>query len=277
VILVTGGTGTIGRGLVKAIKKELGGEVKILTRQKDLSQKNNDFIYWDPPRYLPQMSHLNIEGVIHLAGHPVFKIWTWRYIRKMLESRVTTLLILKEQIKREGIKLKFFIGMSSIAIYHKWGFLKRITQEWESSSLTMQEISEKVLIMRTGVVISPYGGLVKIMNKMLRLFPVVPVPTRKSFYWIDYRDLNNAVINFVKNDNNENVQILNFFNPEPLYYSDFIRVVLNITGIKHRFCIPVIPEPPYIINHSYSTIKFQHTDIRESVSHALASPPPTPP
>ena len=71
-ILITGGTGLIGRKLVNVLNNKTQYNVFVLTRNKSLSEKNSKYIYWEPLNGILDLKKIdNLDAVIHLAGESI--------------------------------------------------------------------------------------------------------------------------------------------------------------------------------------------------------------
>ena len=92
-IFITGGSGFIGRFLVKELT-EKGHEVNILTRiiqAGHILPEGAIFTEGDPSRPGPwQEKVADYEAVINLAGASLFKRWTKKYKKEILDSRINT-------------------------------------------------------------------------------------------------------------------------------------------------------------------------------------------
>lgn len=272
-ILVAGGTGTIGKGLLPILRK-IGTDVGVLTRNKELHKKNPDkFFLWDPLRYIdPILQRKEITGIIYLAGFPVWKIWHPLYLKKMYKSRAGGTLFLRSKMAEWGKRLHFFIGMSSIAIYYSHGFLKNLTIKWEQATRTMEKVANSILILRTGIVISPHGGMLPIMCKMGKICPFLPVPFQPSFYWIDYRDLNEVILRhfFKEHSIQGGVSIINCFNPVPLRWTTALKTLRMIAGLPWGRPFPILPEPGYIIEKKFFPEEgFKYTSFEDTLKDFL--------
>src|SRR5687767_1796508 len=83
-IAITGSSGLIGSATLRALQAR-GDEVIRIVRPGSRSQG----ITWDPGAGRVDTSALEgIDAMVHLAGQSIAGIWTSRYRRKILESRV---------------------------------------------------------------------------------------------------------------------------------------------------------------------------------------------
>ncbi len=244
-ILVTGGTGTIGTGFLLSQDNKAG--YLVLTR-KDTSILAGEInaIRWNPPHIPQELSNYDIEGVIHLAGYPVWRIFSPFYFKKMRQSRIDTILAIANFFRKQGRKLKFLIGMSSIAIYHRWGYLKKLTEKWEMAYHHLTDVFENITLLRTGIVISPYGGFVPLLVRYASSFRIVPVPYSKTFYWIDWTSLNRIIENSLNYPGGK-IVFVNCFHRNPQSFPEAVRKILMFAAVR-ALVLAVVPSPSYSID-----------------------------
>ena len=89
-ILITGGTGLIGKALVQHLHKK-NYRVIILTRslKGHVADERTEYALWDPAAgTIDAAAVQRADGIIHLAGAGVMdKKWTPEYKKQILESR----------------------------------------------------------------------------------------------------------------------------------------------------------------------------------------------
>ena len=147
-VLVSGGTGLIGKELIKTLEKN-GHYVKYLTRTL-----NNGGIPWNPEEgNLDSQALKGFDAVVHLAGeniagkNPIQGRWTKDRKDKIRESRVKGTRLLSEALARLENPPKVFISASAIGFYGDRGdeklfedstigkgFLAEVCQEWEKET-----------------------------------------------------------------------------------------------------------------------------------------------
>ena len=106
-VFVTGGTGLIGRALVKGMLSD-GYEVTVLTRQSLES--------YGRLQYVQSLSDIpeGLDAVVNLAGAGLAdKRWSEGYKREILDSRITLTRDLVDQLSVKGMP-KVFVSGSAI-------------------------------------------------------------------------------------------------------------------------------------------------------------------
>ena len=169
-ILVTGGTGLIGKHLCKLLHNK-GFQVLILSRTKSTNQS---IYYWNiNDNYIDEEAIITANYIIHLAGAGIDdKRWTKNRKQELIDSRIKSTSLLFRYIKSYNPNLKGFISASAIGYYgtvtsnriyneeDKPGsdFLASVCKLWEQSTLQFTSINIRSVIFRTGVVFSKDGG-----------------------------------------------------------------------------------------------------------------------
>lgn len=201
-IILTGGTGTIGRRLTSALEKS-GNQVYILTR--NLKPDNKKHIFWDPEKGILDPKDLaDTESIIHLAGAGVADHrWTLAYKEEIMNSRILGTRLLANTLVKANHKLKSFVSASAVGIYgtHPTGrvsedypaadnFLARVCLAWEEETKAILNLGIPVSIARIGIVLSYEGGFVKEIGKLAKWGLAAPLGNGKmNVPWIHIDDL----------------------------------------------------------------------------------------
>ncbi|MBU6432213.1 MAG: TIGR01777 family oxidoreductase [Nitrospirae bacterium] len=206
-IVVTGGTGFIGRPLCASLTQE-GHLVTLLTRRKEEAQRSCGstvmVVEWNG-KEAGAWEH-SLEGadaVISLAGAPIADArWTDARKRLLIESRVLTTRLLVEALSRRSSKPRTLISASGIGYYgasddrvldegaaRGQGFLADLCLQWEAEALRTAQFGMRVVIVRTGMVLEQDGGALPKMLLPFRLFAGGPImPGTQWVSWIHRRD-----------------------------------------------------------------------------------------
>jgi len=192
-ILVGGGTGFIGREVVKLFEK-LDYNIMIISRKKKgtsggLAKHVLSMETWNDETYNKNhdtMSWIDIEedglplgtvAVVNTAGQNVLdplRRWSPGFRQNVYNSRVNTNHLLAKAIARSKVKPKAFVHMSGVGFYPPGpeiqdessegghhDFLARLVTDWERAAQLPPEIPTRVVSLRSGVVLGRNGGLVQ--------------------------------------------------------------------------------------------------------------------
>lgn len=181
-ILLTGGTGLIGRHLIPRLL-ELGHSVTVSTRHPDTARARLDprVTLW---RDFEGHHHLNdIDAVINLAGEPIAdKRWTAEQKQRLCHSRWDLTQRLVGLIHASDTPPSVLISGSAIGYYGDLGevvvteeepphneFTHKLCARWEQIACEAQSERTRVCLLRTGVVLAPRGGILGKMTPAFKL------------------------------------------------------------------------------------------------------------
>lgn len=202
VVLITGAGGMIAKELSKKLSKEY--EVRLLTRKK----KHHNEFEWDIDRQtIDESAFENVSHIIHLAGANISeKRWTDERKKQLISSRVESAKLLLNILRKKNIRLKSFISASGINYYGTMtsekifteqdppgnDFLSEVVILWEKASddFKEQNLAERVVKMRTAVVLSEKDGALKKMVPTIKNYIGSPLGTGKQYMpWIHIKDI----------------------------------------------------------------------------------------
>lgn len=213
-ILVTGGTGLIGKSLC-ALLKEKGHNVFILSRTRN---NNPTTYYWNlEENYIDEEAIQLSDYIIHLAGENIAeKRWTKKRKLQLIYSRVATTEFLFKKVQELNPKLKGFIAASGIGYYGAItsnkiylennkpynDFLSEVCINWEEASKKFILIGIRTILLRTGVVLTKNGGALEKMSLPIKYgFGAVLGSGKQYIPWIHIEDLCAMYLWVLENEN----------------------------------------------------------------------------
>ena len=259
-IIVTGGTGFIGRALCTALSEE-GHRVTILTRTSGgaapLFGNTMLSVEWNGRDTGPWEQALEgADAVINLAGAPIADA-RWTNARKQIltDSRVFTTRLLARALSRRSSKPATFISASGIGYYgpsddrlldegvaRGTGFLADLCLAWEAEAMRAAEFGARVVILRTGMVLEADGGALAKMLIPFKLFAGGPImPGTQWVSWI-HRNDHIGLIQWALANNHVSGP-LNAVAPEPVTMKTFCEV---LGRVLHR--PSWLPVPGFALN-----------------------------
>ncbi len=203
-ILITGGSGIVGKHLSKRLK-ERGYSVAILSRKK--IQIAGVLVYtWDLMNSeIEEKAINNVDYMIHLAGANIGKSrWTKARKRLIVDSRIKTTELIFKKVKEQNKSLKVFISASAIGYYGAISsdkifketdlpsndFLGNTCKEWEDAVDRFKELKIRTVKIRTGVVLTKKDGALSKMIAPIEMGIGSAIGSGKQYLpWIHIDDL----------------------------------------------------------------------------------------
>jgi uncharacterized protein (TIGR01777 family) len=210
---VTGATGTIGQALVRELR-ERGDEVTALSRdaERAASSLGTRALEWRQPKEEPPPpeSLRGHDAVVHLLGETVARRWTDDAKREIRDSRVLATRQLVSALGRlpAAERPAVLVSQSAAGFYGARGdellseeapagddFLASVVRDWEAEALKAAQLGLRVVVARTGVVLSPEGGALEKMLPFFKLGIGGPVAGGKQYVpWVHLDDVVGALV-----------------------------------------------------------------------------------
>jgi uncharacterized protein (TIGR01777 family) len=176
-VLVTGATGLLGSALCDALLAR-GDEVVGLSRDPARGRPKNPTVNWHAWQAAierpPEQALADVDAVVNLIGEPIDQRLTDQAKVRIRESRLVGTRNLLQAIEAAPSKPRVFIGQSAIGYYGDRGakivdeesqpgegFTAEIPVDWEAAEREAEGIVPRVVIFRTGLVLTKHGGLLK--------------------------------------------------------------------------------------------------------------------
>jgi uncharacterized protein (TIGR01777 family) len=182
-VLVTGASGFIGSALCDALL-ERGDTVVGLTRDPERARHGNPVILWHPwqPHLErpPADAFEGVEGVVNLVGERIDQRWNEESKRRIMESRRTATHNLVGTIAGLERRPRVLVSQAAIGYYGDRGdeavdestapgdgFDSEVVREWEKAAHEVEGSGVRLVVVRTGHVLDPRGGM---LGRMLPPF-----------------------------------------------------------------------------------------------------------
>ncbi|MES2565433.1 MAG: TIGR01777 family oxidoreductase [Bacteroidota bacterium] len=252
VILITGGTGLVGKALTERLLAE-NHEVRLLSRNPKPTKTIKSF-YWNLEKNeIDEKALHDVTHVVHLAGTGIAdKRWTSDRKKEIIDSRVNSMKLLTSEIINQNIRLTSFVGASAIGFYGMNtseknylesdysgnDFLSDVCVQWENSYNSIAEFSTKTCIVRTGVVLSKHGGALKKLIPLFKLGLGSALGNGKQYMpWIHIEDLVSVYMKTLFDP--EYIGIYNAVSLEHICNKDFSKQLAK--SLSRPFFMPAVP------------------------------------
>lgn len=255
-VLITGGTGMIGKALTQALI-ERGFNVIILTRSINEKQKTkNDklsYAVWDVAKQtIDKNAFARADYIVHLAGaNFADKRWNEKVKNEIVSSRVDSAKLIVESLKTISNKVKTVISASGISWYGADDkkvskpftetdppandFMAETCKQWEAAIEPASFLGKRLIKFRIGPVLSTDGGAyVEFKNPVKFGVAGIIGNGKQIISWIHIDDLVRAILFSMETEQMEGVY--NAVSPKPASNEELILEIAKSTG---NFFIPI--------------------------------------
>lgn len=325
-IVMSGASGFLGSHLVKDLTKDGHQVIRLVRREA----RGPDEQPWDPAAgRLDPAALAGADAVINLAGAAVSRPWTEAYRETIRDSRISATTVLARALAEATAdtspanqaaaaaaksaaaagslapepRLPVFLSASAIGFYGDTGdtsvdenapagsgFLADVCQAWETACAPATAAGIRVVQLRTGLVLSASGGLLKPLLPLFRLGMGSRFGSGTQWWpWITVADWV-AAVRFLL-DHTELTGPVNLVGPAPVTNADF---TVALGKALHRPTMLAVPATalrmalggfevevlgsrrvlPGVLTSA--GFEFQHQDIASALAAALATSQETP-
>jgi uncharacterized protein len=237
-VLVTGASGTIGQALCDALFVR-GDTIVGLTRDPSEARLANPRVTWhkwEPTLERPDPSAFDgVDGVVHLLGERIDQKWTDEAKQRIMESRRQGTHNLVGTLESLESPPKVLVSQSAVGYYGDRGaeevdesdgpgssFDSEVVKAWEAAAHELDGSGIRLVVARTGQVLSTNGGMLKEMLPPFRLGVGGPLAGGEQYLsWIHIED-EVGILLWALDD--EGVSgIVNASSPNPATNKDFSK------------------------------------------------------
>lgn len=253
-ILIAGGTGFVGKALIKHLVN-CGYMVNVLTRRNKISSiENIRYFEWDIKKgFIDEKAFEGVSKIINLTGANITeKRWTEKRKVEIIESRTKAIDLLFTYVKTRNFSIDIFISSSAVGYYgaittdeifteksnNGSDFLASVCRKWEKTALQFDSLGVATVILRKGVVLGRDGGMYQKLAPLAKLGINTSLGNGRQYLpWIDIRDLVRLYEFILKTD--ELSGVFNAVSSEHIMMNDFSKALLRSFG-KTSF-LPNVP------------------------------------
>lgn len=236
-VIITGGSGYIGRHLVQTLKDSY--EVVVLSRAPERHRvPGATLVGWDgkTAQGWGQLAD-GAYAIINLAGENIgAQLWTPARKEAVLGSRLSAGKAVVEAARAAAVRPKVVIQQSGIGYYGNApqpvaeeappgnDFAARVCVQWEASTADLEAMGVRRIVTRTAVLIDPNGPALGRLMIPFKLFAGGPLGDGKQpFPWIHPADAIAAYRFFMENENTSGTY--NVIAPNAVTNAEFARVL----------------------------------------------------
>ena len=259
-IVITGATGVIGAAVAAALIRE-GYDVVILARSTQAAAEKipgaANYLAWDADKADGEWV-ASIEGakaVIHLAGKPLLESrWTEEHKKACYDSRINGTRHMVAAIAGAKKKPEIFLSASAIGYYGSFescgdtpeitedgaegrDFLARICIDWEKEADPAKMPGVRVVLLRTGIVLTTQGGMLQKMMTPFNFFLGGPIGSgNQCISWIHIDDEIQAIRELLLNPAYQGA--VNLVGPKPVSMKEFAVELGSVMQRPSLFAVP---------------------------------------
>ena len=248
-ILVTGGTGLIGQALIPALEGN-GHRISVLTRHPDRypATRNHPDLF-SALENIPD-SH-PVDAVINLAGAPIAGVrWSKQRKQVLRDSRIRLTRNLVRWMAVRQPPASVMISGSAVGYYGNRDdcmigeseppgedFGARLCRDWENELLALENLDIRVVIIRTGLVLSRFGGMLTPMIPVYKAGLGARIGSGKQWMsWIHIDDQVKAICHLLHNPSSSGAY--NLTAPVPVHNTQFSDTLARVLNRPRLFAFP---------------------------------------
>ena len=229
VIAIAGSSGLIGSALVYALRATDHRVLRIVRR----APSNADEVFWNPdtgefdPRALDA-----VDAVVNLCGVNVGdKRWSGAFKQCLRDSRIGPTEVLSTAVVEAGVPA--LINASAVGYYGDTGsrttdetaaagrgFMAQLCEDWEAATSFAERDGTRVVLVRTGLVLAPSGGILSRIRPLFSLGLGARLGNGRQYMsWISLEDEVRALLFAITHD--EVSGPVNLTGPAPVTNAEF--------------------------------------------------------
>jgi uncharacterized protein len=252
-VLITGASGFIGSALCDALLAR-GDTVVGLSRDPQRARSTNPSVIWhawEPTLERPPAAAFeNVSGVINLEGEKINQRWTDDAKRRIMDSRRKGTRNLIAAIAGLEQKPRVLVNQSAIGFYGDRGeamvdesaepgegYDAEVVREWEATAREAEGVGLRLVIVRTGHVLDPSGGLLGELLTPFKLGVGGPIAGGRQYMsWIHIDDEVGILLWAL--DNEKVSGTVNSTAPNPVPNREFSQAIGRALGRPASMPVP---------------------------------------
>lgn len=245
-IAVAGSSGLIGSALVATLRSVDHRVLRIVRRPP----AGRDELQWDPDSGDFDPAGLaGVDAVVNLCGVGVSdKRWSGAFKQILRDSRIDPTEVIASAVAQAGVPV--LVNASAVGYYGDTGgritdesapagtgFLAQLCADWEAAAAPARQAGVRVVLARTGLVLSPTGGL---LGKLKPLFALGLggrlAGGRQYMPWISLEDEVRALLFAI--DSPDLSGPVNFTGPAPVTNAEFTAALARALNRPAPWLVP---------------------------------------
>lgn len=246
VIAIAGSSGLIGSALTYALRAADHRVLRIVRR----TPSSPDELFWNPDTGEFDPGALEAaDAVVNLCGVNVgAKRWSGAFQQSLRDSRIGPTEVLASAVVAAGVPV--LVNASAVGYYGDTrsrvvdetappgdGFLAGLCEDWEAATDWAVQSNVRVVLMRTGLVLAPNGGMLSRLKPVFSLGLGAQLGNGRQYMpWISLEDEVRALLFTIGHD--ELAGPVNLTGPAPVTNAEFTAVFGRATNRPTLMVVP---------------------------------------
>jgi uncharacterized protein len=245
-VVVAGSSGLIGTALVSALRRADHEVLRLIRRRPAAPDERG----WNPPAGAMDDGALDgVDAVVNLCGANIgARRWSGAYKQQIRDSRIEPTDVLARAVAEADVGV--LVNASGVHYYGDTGatavdessppgtgFLSELCQDWEAATAPAAKAGARVVMLRSGLVISRSSDL---MGRLVPLFRFLLGGRlgsgRQYFPWVSLADEVGAIRFLIENDGVHGP--VNITGPEQVTNAEFTRQLSRVLGRPAPWVVP---------------------------------------
>lgn len=297
-IAIAGSSGLIGSALVSALRAADHRVLRIVRRTPTTA----DEVHWNPDTGEFDPSALaGVHAVVNLCGVNVGdKRWSGAFKQSLRDSRITPTEVLSAAVAEAQVPV--LVNSSAVGYYGDTrnrivdeaapagaGFMAQLCKDWEAAADTAEAAGTRVVLTRTGLVLSPSGGMLGRLRTLFSLGLGARIGNGRQYMpWITLEDQVRALLFAITHDGLSGP--VNITGPAPVTNAEFTTALgralnrptpLLLPAFAARAVVGELADEGLLVGQraipaalERAGFEFHHNTVGEALSYATASREP---
>jgi uncharacterized protein (TIGR01777 family) len=245
-VAIAGSSGLIGSALTSALRAADHRVLRIVRR----APSSADEVFWNPDTGEFDSDALRgVDAVVNLCGISVGdKRWSGAFKQSLRDSRIGPTEVLSTAVIAAGVPA--LVNASAVGFYGDTrgrvvdetssagsGFLAGMCVDWEAATEAAQHSGTRVVLVRTGLVLSPAGGMLSRIRPLFSLGLGARLGNGKQYMpWISLEDEVRALLFAIGHD--DIAGPVNLTGPAPVTNAEFTAALGRAVNRPTALMVP---------------------------------------
>lgn len=254
-IVIAGGSGFLGHALVRFLLQH-GYDVVVLTRGQSRQYESAgncvQYVHWDAVNIGEWTEAIDgCYALVNMTGKSVNCLYTKKNKAEILSSRLDSVRVLQECIRKCKNPPQVFVQAGSLAIFgdtkevrdedgaHGQGFSVEVCQQWEQTFFEQELPDTRQVLLRIGFALGRGGGALEPLVILAKFNLGGTVGSGKQYIsWLHIDDLNEMFLKMIEDESSTG--IYNATSPKAVTNREFMK---NIRTALGKGWTPPAPTP----------------------------------